>query len=247
MLPSPGLNSLSNSKFPLAVSFTYGTCVPYSWWMRVLSCSPCEFCHKDLVFKASRVPCFELPGRLVSSWWSWPLRHPWWHRTWVPSTAFAREAPGPRLTLQGPATHSLRSAQQRSGQHQVLLVWKCRQVIMTTSKERREVWRPFQSQDSRGEMSKTGQAAWRCCFLLLPTLWHCLWERLLEPANTQLCWWKACLFLVHWTLCSRIVHPFENIALVMVPRSFSAGVISRVRASSAWGILIGVSFPCQSD
>ena len=70
------------------------------WWMRVLSCSPYEFCHKDLVSKASCVPCFELPGRLVS-WWSWPLRHTWWHRAWVPSTAFAREAPGPHLILQG--------------------------------------------------------------------------------------------------------------------------------------------------
>lgn len=62
----------------------------------------------------------------------------------------------------------------------------------------------------------------------------CTWTKLLEQDDMHAwCWRKAHLCLVHWRHCSKIVHPFVNIAPVLVPRLLSVWVISWVSISHA--------------
>lgn len=89
----------------------------------------------------------------------------WWHRTWLSSTGLCLWGSRAPFDTAGrvdsptcsPTRHTLRSDQESNGQHWVLLLKNCRQVITETSEERREVWRSFQSQDSWGEMTRLGR------------------------------------------------------------------------------------------
>lgn len=218
----------------------------------VFPCSPSKFSPKDLVFKAYWLPYFGLSQETRPPSHRVGLADTWGHCTWVWSTdscSWGSRAPFYIVTpvpvlLPGTPWGLTRRAMDSLG------FYLCKSADKKSRKLQKTGWwfvglfyhRILKEGWARLGRLLGGATSWSSAFFATVSGKGC-WKQ----KTHRLGWWKACLFLVHWTLCSGIVHPFENIALVMVPRSLPARVISRVRASSDWGILKGVSFPCQSD